>query len=143
MCGKYFLGIFRDLEQSGLLDPLNEVDLYCIHYVCLPRLNQALIEFQGSWNNHALSSEGSKTPSQLFTGLEHVENLYSYTVGPLDGGLDIDVSHLMNDRVSVPCIKFLPCSILQTEVSLVDPIQQSDAKTLFKSVLEIVGQKTI
>ena len=53
---------FRSLEADDLLDPLNEVDLYCLHYIFLPRINKRIFEFQKSWNNHALSSEGRMTP---------------------------------------------------------------------------------
>ena len=77
---------FRDLECDCVLDPLNEADLYCIHYIYLPRINKALLEFQESWNNHALSTEGNRTPYQLLLeGLDHVSGTYNYPVGPLDG----------------------------------------------------------
>ena len=61
-----FSDIFQSLERGGTLDPTNEVDLYCLHHVFLPRINKSLAEFQESWNNHALSSEGRMTPYQLF-----------------------------------------------------------------------------
>lgn len=58
--------IFFDLESDGYLDPLNEVDLYCLHYVFLPRISRNLVEFKESWNHHKLSTEGNRTPFQLF-----------------------------------------------------------------------------
>ena len=61
-----FAHVFRSLESNGILDPINEIDLYCLHFVFLPRINKSLTEFMQSWNNHSLSSEGSKTPYQLF-----------------------------------------------------------------------------
>jgi len=30
----------RDLKRDGVVDPLNEIDLFCLHDVCLPRLNK-------------------------------------------------------------------------------------------------------
>ena len=57
-----FSKVFRSLEGNDILDPLNEVDLYCLHYVFLPRINKCLNEFSESWNHHALSSEGIMTP---------------------------------------------------------------------------------
>ena len=61
-----FTTTFRSLESNEKLGALNEVDLYCLHYVFLPHINISLLEFQESWNNHALSSEGNKSPLQLF-----------------------------------------------------------------------------
>lgn len=61
-----FADVFRMLEREDKLDPLNEVDLYCLHYIFLPRINKSILEFQGSWNNHALSTEGNKTPTSCF-----------------------------------------------------------------------------
>ena len=37
-----FTAVFRSLESSGKLDCLNEVDLYCLHYVFLPRIQKCL-----------------------------------------------------------------------------------------------------
>lgn len=59
--GVLFHNTFKDLEQDGHLDPLNEVDMYCLHYVYI------LASFIESWNNHSLSSEHNLTPNQLFT----------------------------------------------------------------------------
>ena len=61
-----FYQTFYELETEQLLDPLNEVDLFCLHQVYLPRINKILDEFVESWNNHSLSTERSMTPNQLF-----------------------------------------------------------------------------
>lgn len=43
------LSVFRDefyhLEWEGLLDPLNDTDLFCLHYVYMPRVNKSVSEF--------------------------------------------------------------------------------------------------
>ena len=36
-----FYDTFYSLEQEGKLDPLNEIDLFCLHYIYLPRINSA------------------------------------------------------------------------------------------------------
>ena len=36
----HFADTFRDLESDGILDTLNDVDVYCLHYVFLPRLDK-------------------------------------------------------------------------------------------------------
>lgn len=60
-----FIDTFNALEE-GLLDPANEVDIFCLHYVFLPQLNKSLADFNGGWNCHPLSTEGSMSPLQLF-----------------------------------------------------------------------------
>lgn len=64
--GSDFSGIFRELETNSMLNPLNETDLYCLHYIFLTRINKYINEFKETWNNHSLSSEGNMSPYQLF-----------------------------------------------------------------------------
>lgn len=47
-----FKSEFYDLKRDVVLDPLNETDLFCLHHVCLPRLNKNLSEFVCAHNNH-------------------------------------------------------------------------------------------
>ena len=61
-----FIDLFNALEADGVLDLCNEVDIFCLHYVFFPRINKSLSDFQGSWNNHPLSTEGNMSPLQLF-----------------------------------------------------------------------------
>ena len=59
-----FYDIFSSLENEGKLNAGNEIDLYCLHFVFLPRINSALHSFIESWNNHPISTENNKTPNQ-------------------------------------------------------------------------------
>jgi hypothetical protein len=52
-----FREMFRDLEREGILDRDNDTDLFCLHYVFLPRIIRALQEFRQAHNNHALRTE--------------------------------------------------------------------------------------
>ena len=61
-----FRCLFYQLEQEGSLEPLNETDIFCLHYVFVPRINKVLSEVLVAWNNHKLSTENSQTPNQLF-----------------------------------------------------------------------------
>ena len=61
-----FYQLFYFLEEQGKLDPLSEKDLYCLHYVYIPRIGRALDTFQNGWNNHAITIEHCSTPIQLF-----------------------------------------------------------------------------
>ena len=61
-----FKAEFYDLERQGILDPLNDTDMFCLHYVYLPRINKIVSEFIDAHNNHTLSTEGNNSPAQLF-----------------------------------------------------------------------------
>lgn len=54
------------MEEHGLLDSLNELHLFCLRYVYLPIIQRALTEFTNQWNNHGLSTQGGRTPLQLW-----------------------------------------------------------------------------
>ena len=49
-----FSSTFAIMENEGVLDPLNDVDIFRLHYVYLPRINRCLQEFQESWNRHSI-----------------------------------------------------------------------------------------
>ena len=61
-----YKSVFISLESSGCLSIENEVQLYCLHYVYLPRINQHLSQFTLGWNDHPLSSERNMSPNQLW-----------------------------------------------------------------------------
>ena len=64
--GCLFHQLFHHLEDNGLLDPDNEVDLYCLQYIYLPRLNSSLERFKRGWNAHKVTTECEYTPEQLY-----------------------------------------------------------------------------
>ena len=47
----FFAKTFHELEESGQLDPLVELDIFALHYVYVPRISTALKEFQEQWNH--------------------------------------------------------------------------------------------
>ena len=49
-----------------MLDPINERDLFALHCVFIPRINEALQSFQEAWNHHHIRTERGMTPNQLF-----------------------------------------------------------------------------
>ncbi|KAL0973697.1 hypothetical protein UPYG_G00209760 [Umbra pygmaea] len=79
-----YYAAFRYLEEIGALDPLQEVHLICLHYVMLPRLNWHLELFQRTWDRHRLSSEGNRSPQQLW--------IAGQLLGPQPSPEQIDVS---------------------------------------------------
>ena len=50
-----FYNLFYFLEYHSLLDPNNDSHLFALHYVYLPRINQALQLFRESRNNHIIT----------------------------------------------------------------------------------------
>lgn len=58
---------FYSMEEEGLLDPIDEIDLYCLHYVFMPRLHHQLESFRKAYCRHKLRTEHNHTPLQLWT----------------------------------------------------------------------------
>ena len=54
------------MEEKGLLNPGDEIDLYCLHYVAFDLLQRSINQFLFSWNHHSLETERQKTPVQFF-----------------------------------------------------------------------------
>ena len=65
-CLVVYYRLFSYMEAVGILDPDNNIHLYCLHYIYLPRINESLKQFQSTWNNHPLSSADSLSPNQLW-----------------------------------------------------------------------------
>lgn len=62
----HFSNLFTFMENEGILDSTDELHLFCLHYIYLPRVQRAAAEFRNQWNNHGLSTQGSQTPLQLW-----------------------------------------------------------------------------
>ena len=132
-----FYDTFQHLQEDGKLNPLNEVDMYCLHYVFLPRINKALESFVVSWNNHPVSTEHNRTPNQLF-----VEGaLQQATSGgpPRSSGTSLPTSH---DPVQVPRSSFTPCAVLKTDVDRVDILKDSNnfGIDIYNEIVRIFGR---
>ena len=117
------------------LDPMNERDLYVLHYVFFPHINCSLSKFQEGWNNNGIRTGHHVTPNQLFTygalqlqhsGLvaldffDHVSSEYRVEDGDpiaenIDEGIPIPRStiHLTDDQQA----------LLQNEVN---PLESSE-----------------
>ena len=63
---RLFSNIFYHLEDSQVLDPLSEADLYALHYVYITRINNALQEFVMQYNNHPMRIAHNRSPLQIF-----------------------------------------------------------------------------
>ena len=117
-----FHQLFHHLETCGKLDHLSEIDLFCLHFVYLPRISNALDMFQSGWNNHAITTEQCRTPLQLFTAgtLAH---------GPWPQPTNHNIS---NDQVEISggvVVQEVNCPLSPEKTaelqSLVNPLQPS------------------
>ena len=76
-CISGVIGLYRDLfyhlESISLLDSNNDFDLFCLHYVFIPRINQSLKDWKDAWVKHPLRTEQNLSPEQLWTtGLQAI-----------------------------------------------------------------------
>ena len=58
--------VFKFLEDNGLLDSLDEVHLFCLHFVYLPRISASLTVFENQWNHHGISTCNHQTPLAMW-----------------------------------------------------------------------------
>ena len=62
---------FNYMEFTGMLDPDDEIHLFCLHYVFIPQINSSLAQFITMWNAHPLRTESNHSPNQLWMTGRH------------------------------------------------------------------------
>ena len=134
--------IFREMEAEGILDPLNEIDLYCLHYTFIPRINKSLESFREGWNNHSLSTENNRTPSQMFVSglIPHLQQneVESDSESESEPGSLQQASH---DAVAVPRCLFRPCASLNHAIENLNSPTQPDphGRSMYTAIIQICG----
>ena len=84
-----FIALFNELEEIGALNTENEADMYCLHYIFIPRINSALSSFQSAWNHHPISTENNLSPLQLYTAYAQGSSLFDeIDIDPITYGYD-------------------------------------------------------
>ena len=67
------------MESLGILDPSDDIHLFCLHYVFIPRINRHLMAWKERWMKHSLRSERGFSPEQLWThGLQKLAGSSSH-----------------------------------------------------------------
>ena len=61
-----FSSLFRHLEVQGIQNPNSELDIFALHFVYVPRIQRSLDRFSERFSYHSLSTEGNRTPHQLW-----------------------------------------------------------------------------
>ena len=59
--------LFHAMEAVGVLDSDDEVDLFVLHCLYLPRINDSIEEFCKAWNKHPLRTEHCWSPYKIWT----------------------------------------------------------------------------
>lgn len=58
-------GLFKFFKCECIVDLDNEMHIWALYYVCLPRINRDLTEFCNQWNHHGLRTEMHQSPLQI------------------------------------------------------------------------------
>ncbi|CAJ1074952.1 uncharacterized protein LOC115561219 [Xyrichtys novacula] len=138
-CRDVFAPIFYELESMEALDVDNESDLFCLHFVYIPRINHILQGFKSAFSHHSVSSEGNRTPLQLFTLDKHLLTLH-YPEAATEETVEF---------LSVSQAHYCFCPLNQQElqelVVAVDPLEDdgNKGKILYHRVQEFVYNKIV
>ena len=69
-------GIFEAMEDESILDISDDVHLFSLHHVYVPRINRSLNELNQQMNNHSVSTENDQSPLQMCER-RMLENMHS------------------------------------------------------------------
>ena len=111
----HFRNVFYYLEENHLLDRTDELDLFALHFIFVPRIQSALDDFVSSWNNHPLSSESSNSPLQVW-----IEGFYRYATNDRTCVRDL-LDHTSVDWGAYGIDELGPVPELQTSNNVVVP----------------------
>ena len=64
VCHLYYY-LFYAKESIGILNTDNQIHLFALHLVFIPRINKALDEFCEAFNHHKVCTEGNWSPYQI------------------------------------------------------------------------------
>ena len=141
-CERQYKPIFYDLESKNLLDPENDTDIFCLHYVFMPRINRTIEEFRQAHNHHSISTEGNKSPLQLFYSKQHLIARYQgQSSDDPYNGCSPDILLQRNlPHVAVPITN---CPLNEEQLnnltSAIDPLNGNGVST-YQDVVSFVGR---
>ena len=134
-----FYTVFNVMENEGLLDLSNDMDVFCLHYVFLPRLNRALEEFRLGWNHHGVSTEGNQSPYQIwiagvlsddyggYTAVQDIRNPDLTVYGVESGSLAMGAAD--NDENNIVTLLEPNCPLNEEQLQIltgeIDPLSNS------------------
>ena len=130
--------LFYQLEELGLLNPLDDTDLYALHFTYLPRINKSLQTFQNSWNCHPMRTSHGSSPLQMYTkgmitlNRNNIPAIdYHSPVDQEEYGCDYDSDEMVDTNNSVDIVDVPDtCPVTDTNLQelpvLIDAMRESD-----------------
>lgn len=130
----FYKNIFGFMEDHNILCQTDEIDLFCLHKIFLPRIQKSLNEFINVWNYHGLRTMHNQSPLALWHQgmLQNFGSNVAQTI--LDDnidilGIDFDgpvVDIQTNNNVQVPEVMLdLPEQFL-VHMLRFDPLEEDD-----------------
>ena len=146
---KTYTTIFIYLEDKHGMDVNNNLYLFCLHYVFLPRINQTLFR-KTSWNNHRIRTANNQTPLQMYikgmieSGFRGFED---ENVNPNDYGIDWQGLTPNEDDSSAVVINEVhnvltqdQLNILQTAVDPLESDEEGHGVNVYKRAVDVVAR---
>lgn len=65
-CLILFYDLFYHLESCNLLNPNDDVHLWCLHFVYMPIINNNLRDWSSAWARHPIRTARNQSPLQLW-----------------------------------------------------------------------------
>jgi hypothetical protein len=140
-----FKNEFYQLESEGILDVNNDSDIFCLHYVYLPRINQTISEFVSAHNNHKVSTEKNNTPQQLFWSNLHLTEMHH--VAPPEHTHQPNIGELMENDLPHATVPETPNPLNENGLNelqqLVSSLSDAGGMVVYRRVAEFVGQNML
>lgn len=131
-----FYETFQRLTSEGKLDPSNEADMYCLHHVFIPRINEVMKTFVESWNSHPVTTANNLTPNQLFIrgAMEQTQEL------SLPDG-SVQQQFIPQNQVTVPRSTLIPCNHLRLALDRINPLHRclDGGVRIYQEAIDTVG----
>ncbi len=122
-----FADVFRNLKSEKHLDPLNEVDKFCLHFVYMP------IESARHWMNFSyvgiITNCPLKATKHLFSCFTRdymsQASADSGSMGASSNSSPTMPQLVSNEDIQVPLNSYTPCSIVLTQIQGINPMGDS------------------
>ena len=117
-----FKNLFYSMEDQNILDPLNELYLFCLHLVFLPRINLALKEFMLQYNDHPMRTAHNLSPRQQFSlGVYALQNMGRIEIEDV---LNPDCSYGVDEEGPIPQLEREDPVVVNPPTIELDPHQR-------------------
>lgn len=102
----YYRSIFGEIESfEGALDVYNNFQLFVLHYMFIPAINESLEQYRLMWNSHQVRTEHYRSPDQILIEDAHLfppELVLDPTDYPDDEAEDLSMEE------AFPFVPFIP-----------------------------------